>query len=397
MASSAFLVSALVLAVATAVSLDGQPDTHAHFQKYASDFGKVYVRGSEEYNQRLALFQMRMQHIEAHNAKKDRLWTAGANTLTDLTEEELAQLRGWRRGSAAASSPASPMALLSSKAEVTLDESVDWRNLSMKNALFDQGGCGSCWAVATSNMLQARYEAKTGLSRTFSAQQLVNCVENPHECGGTGGCQGATVELAMDYIQNNPSGLSDADAVAYTASDGRCGHHQTYSKSAHIASSFLASRYETKSKAFEQFGLTSWHKLEENKARPLMEAVMAGPVAISASANAWASYDSGIFDSCSKDAVVNHAIVLFGYGSENGKPYWTVKNSWGKFWGEHGYIRLLRQDTPEAEDKYCGVNHDPGQGVACKDENGEYPKSAPVCGMCGLLFDSVAAHFVEKR
>ena len=31
-------------------------------------------------------------------------------------------------------------------------------------------------------------------------QELVDCVPNPHACGGTGGCSGATVELAMNFV-----------------------------------------------------------------------------------------------------------------------------------------------------------------------------------------------------
>ena len=28
----------------------------------------------------------------------------------------------------------------------------------------------------------------------------MDCVPNPKSCGGTGGCSGATVELAMSYV-----------------------------------------------------------------------------------------------------------------------------------------------------------------------------------------------------
>lgn len=31
-------------------------------------------------------------------------------------------------------------------------------------------------------------------------QELIDCVPNPNACGGTGGCSGATVELAMNYV-----------------------------------------------------------------------------------------------------------------------------------------------------------------------------------------------------
>jgi cathepsin L len=31
-------------------------------------------------------------------------------------------------------------------------------------------------------------------------QELVSCMPNNDECGGLGGCQGATAELAFDYL-----------------------------------------------------------------------------------------------------------------------------------------------------------------------------------------------------
>lgn len=66
-------------------------------------------------------------------------------------------------------------------------------------------------------------------------------------------------------------------------------------------------------------------------------------VAIFASAN-FQSYASGVFDDplCTSQSTPNHAVVVVGYGSENGKDYWIVKNSWGEDWGEKGYAKFLR-------------------------------------------------------
>ena len=50
-------------------------------------------------------------------------------------------------------------------------------------------------------------------------------------------------------------------------------------------------------------------------------------------------YQKGIYDdaSCPTDSV-NHAITIVGYGTEKGKDYWIIKNSWGEDWGEDGFV-----------------------------------------------------------
>jgi KDEL-tailed cysteine endopeptidase len=48
----------------------------------------------------------------------------------------------------------------------------------------------------------------------------------------------------------------------------------------------------------------------------------------------------------------NHAITIVGYGTLNGMDYWLVKNSWGEYWGDHGYIRIQRT---EAYPGICGI------------------------------------------
>jgi len=321
-------------------------------------------------------------------ATSKKRWTAGINFLSDWSEEELAALYGWNgHGMNWEANQQTWDTEVSTSSvrlrQVVLPQSKFWGNLTSLQHIRDQGSCGSCWAVTAATVLDAHSELYSGsAARSFSAQQLVSCVPNPQKCGGTGGCKGATVELAFEYALKN--GLaSDAD-VPYLASSSEC--ERSVSKGSLLS---LRGGGMFSSKPAGMTRTRSWKRLPENKYEPLMRAVVEhGPVGVSAGASGWSAYLTGIFDDCQTDTVINHAVTLIGYGQDvsTKTKYWSVQNSWGSSWGEGGRIRLLRTD---ADEQNCGIDDKPLEGTAC--EGG--PQQVTVCGMCGILYDSAVPIF----
>jgi len=271
---------------------------------------------------------------------------------------------GYKRAEDEAFAPALSADLSSHVHVSELPTSVDWRDKNVVTKPKNQGACGSCWAFSTAETLESHIAIKTGKLLEFSEQEFVSCAPNPNECGGTGGCQGSTQWLGFTYAAQ--AGITTESDYPYTAETGRC----------------------NKDKIKPVANITGHVRLPHNNYSALMNAVVnVGPIAISAAAEPWQLYESGVFsNNCGAD--VDHAIQLVGYGTQPKKifkpeqDYWLVRNSWGANWGESGYIRIERFGATKAEP--CVTDNQPGDGTGCKGG----PSSIQVCGLCGIMSDS---------
>jgi cathepsin L len=238
---------------------------------------------------------------------------------------------------------------------------VDWRNVpGVLSPIKDQGQCGSCWAFSATENIESAYAIwNKANAPVLSPQNVVSCTMNPDMCGGTGGCSGATAELAFQYVSNN--GIYMNSVWPYTATTGTC------------------TKPSDQSPAVTS---TGYVKLMQNNYTALLDAVVVQPVSVSVDASTWDTYKSGVLNCTNSTLDIDHAVQLVGYGSENGQDYWIVRNSWGSSWGENGYIRLVRHS--DGNPKWCWPDNTPQDGSGCI--NG--PPSITVCGTCGIWYDS---------
>merc|ERR1719433_2298535 len=156
-----------------------------------NEHGRNYKYGSAEFEERLNIFRSRMKEVEEQNRRWPRLWNAGINELSDRREAELEKLLGWHGAVHSEDSSHQQQEVASSLLEAQALPPDTWMNWTRLNSLQlapNQESCGSCWAVATSTVLQAHSEIYAGHAqpRTFSTQELVDCVDNPYTCGGNG-------------------------------------------------------------------------------------------------------------------------------------------------------------------------------------------------------------------
>ncbi|CAH2071171.1 unnamed protein product [Thlaspi arvense] len=284
------------------------------FESWMVKYGKVYDSVAEK-GRRLTVFKDNLRFITNRNAE-NLSYRLGLTRFADLSLHDYNELCH----GADPKPPRNHDFMTSSdryKTSVSdvLPNSIDWRNEGAMTEVKDQGDCRSCWAFSTVGAVEGLNKIVTGELVTLSEQILINCNKESN------GCRGGKVETAFEFIVNN--GLGTDNDYPYKAVNGVCdGRHKENNTNVVI---------------------DGYKNLPANDELALRKAVAHQPITaiIDSSSREFQLYESGVFDgTCGTN--LNHGIVVVGYGTEKGRDYWIVRNSWGNTWGEAGYMKMAR-------------------------------------------------------
>ena len=94
---------------------------------------------------------------------------------------------------------------------------------------------------------------------------------------------------------------------------------------------------------------TKWTRVEGQQA--MIDYVLGGgTLVVSLDASNMGSYKSGIFSGCVQ-TFADHAVQIVGVNVEEG--YWIIRNSWGDWWGDNGYLKLAIVSTNRFKALLC--------------------------------------------
>ena len=230
---------------------------------------------------------------------------------------------------------------------------IDWCNVNgtsyctpMRNQHLPQY-CGSCWAHGAMSALGDRIKIK----RNAQGSDIIPSIQHVLNCGNAGSCHGGSVLGPYAWIasisKKTGSGVSYETSNPYIActsesTEGFCEHVNTSCGGiqgiAYTCDTF--SEFGGSCRSLERYPNVTIVKygMVRGANNIAAEITKNGPVTCGIDAVPLLTYEGGIISE--KGRSIDHVVSITGWGVDEGVEYWNVRNSWGEYWGELGFVRV---------------------------------------------------------
>ncbi|CAL8103504.1 unnamed protein product [Calicophoron daubneyi] len=219
-----------------------------------------------------------------------------------------------------------------------------WIHCNSVYTIWNQGSCGSCWAVASASVMSDRYCIRNETNVMLSAYDVMSCCKN---CYPSGPCNGGYPIKAFEHwntvgvVTGGPKSCAGCTCYRYSGDnlfkcDHKCRAGFRRSYDSEITHGRPAKYLKNDVEAIQ------------------LEIMFNGPVvATFAVYSDFGSQGRGVYIHRSGTFKGYHAVRVIGWGVhrywDKLTPYWLVANSWGSNWGDGGYFRILRGSN------HCGI------------------------------------------
>jgi len=219
-----------------------------------------------------------------------------------------------------------------------LPTDVDWRNVDGVNFVTKDLNqhipqyCGSCWAHGAMSSLADRIKILRKAQwpdYNLSVQYILNCGTSV-----AGSCYGGTATGAFQFAKSK--GIPLDTCLPYQADDFDCTPINTCRNCKGPPGEGTCWAQQN----YTRFFVDQYSEIDGVQ-KIMAEIVSRGPVAAGIDATVLEDYTGGIIMQTSP-ANINHIISIVGYGTQAGVDYWIGRNSWGQYWGEGGWFRIVR-------------------------------------------------------
>lgn len=221
-----------------------------------------------------------------------------------------------------------------------LPKSLDWRmkddanyTTVSRNQHIPQY-CGACYSFAATTSLSDRIRiARKGLGReiNLAMQVVLNCDKTSF------GCSGGDPQTVYQWIERQ-GGIPDETCQPYESTGHDTGN-TCFAKDVCRVCDEQGCRAATN---YPVYSLAEYGQVQGM--HQMMAELQRGPIACAIATPTEFINLVGyrVYDDKTHSKDVDHIISVIGYGTDEGTPYWIVRNSWGTYWGYYGWSRVVR-------------------------------------------------------